>query len=87
MVDSLSRLPNPETDPSTAESLVHRTTSRLLEGRIADLNLTVNNLSQETLRDLYLALVFQYLKTGWREAEYRQEMKPYYRKRNLKLLK
>lgn len=81
LADCLSRLPNPETEPSPAENYVCSMTVKLLENRFTDLHLTEDVLRTETHRDKTLSQVCQCIKTGWRELDYKQEMKHYHRKR------
>nr|XP_037876654.1 uncharacterized protein K02A2.6-like [Bombyx mori] len=81
LADCLSRLPNPETEPSETEGLVHKIDLRLLSTRMTDLNLSEQLLMKTTAKDHILTKVCQNLKTGWRESEYNPEMKPFYRNR------
>ncbi|XP_037871610.1 uncharacterized protein K02A2.6-like [Bombyx mori] len=81
LADCLSRLPNPETEPSETEGLVHKIDLRLLSTRMTDLNLSEQLLMKTTSKDHILTKVCQNLKTGWRESEYNPEMKPFYRNR------
>lgn len=82
LADCLSRLPNPDIEPTPIERYVHKITKRFLGNSMIDVQLTENNLSKETLKDPILSQIYKLLKTGWRELNYTQEMKHYFRKRN-----
>ncbi|XP_026319414.1 uncharacterized protein K02A2.6-like [Hyposmocoma kahamanoa] len=81
MADFLSRMPNPEDKPSNAELTVHRVVAQLQHERVSDIALTEDSVRGATRKDPLLKQVSEYIKTGWRENFYSDDLKPYARKR------
>ncbi|XP_061705289.1 uncharacterized protein K02A2.6-like [Cydia pomonella] len=82
IADYLSRMPNPEELPSKSELKVHKIVARLQTDSIGDLALSETVIRDETRKDTTLKRITNLIKTGWREHQYSNDVKPYARKRD-----